>query len=467
MSSRNEYPDFILYSFQRRIKICCYSTSFKHVSINETALMHLTQAAGTAALLAALNGSTNPIVGLELDGNQILAGRGDGWFADGCGGVAARRVQLAQAEVLAGLNRLLACRTTLKLLGLSDNDLGDAGLCSVAEKVRGAWSLADLDLSRNAGSAAKRGWMSRSGPALGRLIRESTTLTVLNLQWNTLSGPGAIDIARSLLNNTTLTSLNLGWNCFGKNAAIDCLGESLAGVGAGSNRQLFLAEPKCPLLELDLSYNAITDRKALHLAECIAFNTRLRKLRLDGNPLMMAGVAAMRRVVTTGDDFAEPLVISMDSCGAGSSAVNCFDVLHPAGSYVLDLSLEYDRVLVRKLVHFALSGEGEFVESSITLNQIPFQLALVQKSQDQRRKSLVIGKEVGNTSARNEAEQKKLALRVISSIQPRLTGRNDRAMLIPGTNLPLFGILRFDFGETSKPPVNFLLIFHWKYRHRK
>ena len=399
---------------------------------------------------------------LELDGNQLLAGGADGLFADGsCGGPAARRALEARDGVLQGLGLLLRGRTTLTRLGLANNDLGDSGLSAVVEAVGDAGALADLDLARNAGAGARRGWMSRSGPALGRLIAGSSTLTALNLQWNTLAGPGASDIARSLLRNTTLTTLNLGWNCFGKSDAIDCLGESLAGVApaaAGKVRPQCLVEPACRLRDLDLSFNAINDRKALHLAECLACNSTLMHLRLDGNPLMISGVLAIRRIASAREgDGQPPLAISMESCRASSKTANAFDALHPSGSYVLDLSLEYDRVLVRKLVQLAQSGEGEFISSNMTLNEKPFHLILHQK-QDlaQRRKSLVIGKNSGPMSARGVDNTGQSAKRALASMQSRLTERAGKLMCIPGTNLPLFGILRFDFGETDKPPVTLL-----------
>ncbi len=413
------------------------------------------QAPGAAAILAALIESGNPITDLDLTGNQILTPSSDGWFSEPSGGAGGFSSERARTNVLDGLGRLLAARTTLKRLSLAENDLGDSGLSTVARAAQSAFSLAELDVSRNAGAVDKRKWMTKSGPELGRLLSISTSLTSLNLQWNTLSGPGAIDIAKSLLHNTTLIRLNLGWNCFGKNSAIDCLGESLAGVEAGRGHGKLLDEGICRLQELDLSFNSVTDRKVLHFAECIAYNTRLKLLRLDGNPLLMSGVAAMRRVNQAVDDFQTPLIISMESCGAESQTPDAFDVMHPAGTYALDLSLEYDRVVVRKLVQIALSGEGEFIMPSITLNQKPFQLVLMKKSSKQHRNSLVIGKDTESLLlSSSEHEKKRVAIRVIASMrQSKLPTTSEKSILMPGTNLPLFGILRFDFGETTKPPV--------------
>ena len=418
------------------------------------------QAQGAAAILAALIESGNPITDLDLSGNQILATSSDGWFSDPSCGAGGFGTERARTNVLDGLGRLLASRTTLKRLGLAENDLGDSGLSTVARAAQSALSLVELDVSRNAGTVDKRTWMTKSGPELGRLLSISTSLTTLNLQWNTLSGPGAIDIARSLLHNTTLIRLNLGWNCFGKNSAIDCLGESLAGVEAGRGHGKLLDEGICRLQELDLSFNSITDRKVLHFAECISYNTRLKLLRLDGNPLLMSGVAAMRRVNQVVDDFKTPLILSMESCGAESQVPDAFDVMHPAGTYALDLSLEYDRVVVRKLVQITLSGEGEFILPSITLNQKPFQLVLMKTSSKQHRNSLVIGKDTESLLIPSgEHDKKRVALRVIASMrQSKTQAMGEKSILMPGTNLPLFGILRFDFGEITKPPVRFKFV---------
>ena len=65
------------------------------------------------------------------------------------------------------------------------------------------------------------------------------------------------------------------------------LAGSAASVGQLGRRR------KCALKDLDLSFNSINDRKVLQLAECIASNTKLKMLRLDGNPLMMSGASAM------------------------------------------------------------------------------------------------------------------------------------------------------------------------------
>ena len=46
-----------------------------------------------------------------------------------------------------------------------------------------------------------------------------------------------------------------------------------------------------------------------------------------------------------------PLAISMEHCaGEARAAEGAFDLTRPAGAYTLDLSLEYDRVVLRKLV---------------------------------------------------------------------------------------------------------------------
>ena len=346
----------------------------------------------------------------------------------------------------------MRCSSALTRLALSDNDLGDSGLSAVAAAAEGANALADLDLSRNAGTGARRGWMGRSGNTLGSLIAVSTTLTALNLQWNTLAGPAALEIARALLRNTTLTSLNLGWNGFGKCGAVDVIGRALvSGIGARvADCSAAARHGGCGLRELDLSFNAISDRQALQLAECLARNSRLLRLRLDGNPLMMSGVAALRRArAVIGNDFDEPFVISMEACGADTQAANAFDVMHPAGTYVLDLSLEYDRVVVRRLVQIALAGDGEFDVAGMTLNQRPFRLALAEMHAGTAAAGISSERSGGGDRA------KRVLSRVVETMQFKRNGRgrSERSVLVPGTNLPLFGVLRFNFGETQKPPV--------------
>ncbi len=383
---------------------------------------------------------------LDLAGNAILHAACEGGFADPPGGGSALCTMRVRSTILECLDCLLCSRTTLTRLGLSDNDLGDAGLAAVAKAAQGACVLAELDVSRNAGIAAKRSWMIKSGPELGRLIACSTSLTSLNLQWNALAGSSAVDIAEGLLRNTTLTNLNLGWNCFGKNSAIDLIGMSLAGSAASAAGQP--GQRDCALRDLDLSFNSINDRKVLQLAESIASNARLKMLRLDGNPLMMSGVAAMRRINQVVDDFEEPLVILMESCGQECKAEGTFDVMHPAGSYTLDLSLEYDRVVIRKLVEIAVAGEGEFDLAYMTLNDKPFRLILPLKQNGAE-------KQPSSPNARGEQERtKKVLSRILATMQANGSQLNGKSVLVPGTNLPLFGILQFDFGETFKPPVS-------------
>ena len=408
------------------------------------------QAHGTKTLLDALLRSANPIASLDLAGNTILHAACEGGFADPPGGASALCALRVRNSVLECLDCLLCSRTTLTRLGLSDNELGDAGLAAVAKAAQGACVLAELDVSRNAGTSAKRGWMIKSGPAFGSLIAFSSSLTALNLQWNTLSGTSAVSIAEGLLQNTSLTSLNLGWNCFGKNSAIDLISLSLAGSPASAEQlgqRGSSIRRNCALKDLDLSYNSIDDHKVLQLAESITNNTRLKMLRLDGNPLMMSGVAAMRRVNQVLDDFEEPIVISMESCGQECKAEGTFDIMHPAGSYSLDLSLEYDRIVVRKLVQIAVAGEGEFDLVNMTLNNKPFHLILPLKQTAEKHLSSPVSKG-------DEERSRKVLSRILATLQAKGSILKVKSALVSGTNLPHFGILQFDFGETFKPPVN-------------
>ena len=164
---------------------------------------------------------------------------------------------------------LLVCST----LKLAYKNLGDAGVCRLAELLRGPLKeVSVLDLScTSIGSAG--------ASALAAVLEDNTALRALDLSSNAATDVGAVALARALGGNTTLESLSLHACLIGDKGAT-ALSSAL--------------QRNASLLELNLRQNYIGDAGAKALAAVIAAPvTKLRVCDLQNNSYAAAGKRAL------------------------------------------------------------------------------------------------------------------------------------------------------------------------------
>ncbi|KAL9965620.1 hypothetical protein ACROYT_G029447 [Oculina patagonica] len=199
----------------------------------------------------------------------------------------------------AGLAEALQNNTSLTGLNLCFNNIGDHGAAGLAEALQNNTSLTELYLSvNNIGDHGATG--------LAEALQNNTSLTVLYLSYNNIGDHGAAGLAEALQNNTSLTVLYLSRNNIGDHGATG-LAEALqnntsltvlhlSGNNIGDHGAAGLAEAlqnNTSLTELDLSGNNIGDHGAAGLAEALQNNTSLTVLHLSDNNIGDHGAAGL------------------------------------------------------------------------------------------------------------------------------------------------------------------------------
>ncbi len=156
---------------------------------------------------------------------------------------------------------MLRENTTLKILDFSYNpDLLTSGLGYIIKGLCCNVGILRLSLSHC-------NITGKEAKSLAKVLTENGTVESLDLSYNKLGNDGIFYISSSLKVNSTLQKLNL-MNCSLSAEDINVLVESML-----SNTSLWC---------LDLCYNPISDAGAAHIADFLKHNTRLTEVRLGG-----------------------------------------------------------------------------------------------------------------------------------------------------------------------------------------
>ncbi|KAM3919263.1 NACHT, LRR and PYD domains-containing protein 12-like [Leptodactylus fuscus] len=156
-----------------------------------------------------------------------------------------------------------ACR--IKELRLTYNNLPDTSCTQLASAIRNNQSLKILDLSGN----------SLFGPHFSDLMAALSSpacrIEELHLAWNYLRDTSCTQLASVIRNNQSLKILDLSYN-------------SLSGPHF-SDLMAALSSPDCRIEELHLAGNALPDTSCTQLASVIRNNQSLKRLDLSSNSL--------------------------------------------------------------------------------------------------------------------------------------------------------------------------------------
>ncbi|KAL9965559.1 hypothetical protein ACROYT_G029373 [Oculina patagonica] len=170
------------------------------------------------------------------------------------------------------LAEALQRNTSLTVLDLSGNNIGDHGATALAEALQRNTSLTVLYLLMN-----KIGDHGATG--LAEALQRNTSLTVLDLSGNNIGDHGAAGLAEALQTNISLTELGLSDNNIGDHGATG-LAEAL--------------QNNTSLTVLNLSCSNIGDEGATALAGALRENKVLRRLHLFNNHISEAVISEIR-----------------------------------------------------------------------------------------------------------------------------------------------------------------------------
>ncbi|KAF9176809.1 hypothetical protein BGZ51_009621 [Haplosporangium sp. Z 767] len=149
------------------------------------------------------------------------------------------------------LAEALKANSTLTTLNLKWDSIGDNGAQALSEALKANSTLTILSLERNSIE-------SNGAQALSEALKANSTLTTLDLGCNSIGDNGAQALSEALRTNSTLTTLSLDRNSIGDNG-VQALSEAL--------------KANSILTALDLQYNSIGDNGAQALSERLKVNS--------------------------------------------------------------------------------------------------------------------------------------------------------------------------------------------------
>ncbi|CAM9700959.1 unnamed protein product, partial [Ectocarpus sp. 12 AP-2014] len=240
-------------------------------------------------------------------------------------------------------------RCKLQRLSLSNADVDDDECNSLMEALAGNVSVKALDLSHNMiGDKETYNFVrpdyTTGGEAVAEMIETNTTLSSLDLSWNSVRMASGVSLGESLAHNSALTELKVAHNSLA-DAGVQAIAQSLRSNGS--------------LRLLDISFNNMRPRSAMVLANALLDNTCLDHLMMSHNNVGRRGATAVFMALRQRAQEGVELLVDLQSCELGSDAGDdLFDMHNPSGRYELDMSKPYDYMVARMLLNTANKSEG-------------------------------------------------------------------------------------------------------------
>ncbi|KAG0276703.1 hypothetical protein BGZ95_007167 [Linnemannia exigua] len=178
-------------------------------------------------------------------------------------------------EQLKRLADILKANVTLTILNLNNNSIEENGAVVLSEAIKTNSTLITLNLTTN--SIGENGTV-----ALSEALKTNSTLITLSLAFNSIGDSGAAALSEALRINSTLITLNLAFNAIGENGAV-ALSEAL--------------KTNSTLISLNLKSNSIGENGAVALSEALKINSTLISLNLKSNSIGENGAVALSEVL--------------------------------------------------------------------------------------------------------------------------------------------------------------------------
>ncbi|KAL0242759.1 hypothetical protein GEMRC1_005322 [Eukaryota sp. GEM-RC1] len=174
-------------------------------------------------------------------------------------------------SVSMSLIEALKTNTTITSINLSFNSIGDEGARALAEALKVNHSVPSVDLMNNSiGDEGAR--------ALAEALKVNDSVTSIDLEYNSIGAEGARALASALKVNASVTSINLGRNCIG-DECVRALADAL--------------KVNSSLTSVILGGDSTGSEGARALAEALNVNSSVTSVNLDGNSIGDEGVRAL------------------------------------------------------------------------------------------------------------------------------------------------------------------------------
>lgn len=231
----------------------------------------------------------------------------------------------------------------LQTLMLNGADVDDSECVNLAQSLSQNKSLMTLGLSRNLIGTSEmlnvlHPDLETGGEAIGAMLKVNSTLTKLDLSWNSIRLDSAIAIAQSLKFNKALQILQLAYNSFGDYPS-QVLGKML--------------KYNNTLTELDIESNSMTPKAATVLANAISFNEALIKLNINGNVLGKIGAEALVAAIQRSSTADRKLAVSFENCDCYKDDGNIFSAANPQGVWRMNLREPYGQMVATECLYLA------------------------------------------------------------------------------------------------------------------
>ncbi|XP_065917638.1 protein NLRC3-like [Dysidea avara] len=166
--------------------------------------------------------------------------------------------------------------TSLEVLFISFNKLGDNGAIFLSEGIKRSYTLKKLNIQYNDIGAT-------GATAIANSLMQNTSLQELDMDHNVISESGATAIGLTLTKNSTLTKLEIGNNKIGREGAI-AIAKSLP--------------QNYTLKALYMNNNAIGQDGAIAIAHCLSGNISLMILNLCNNDIDPSRATMIVKMIT-------------------------------------------------------------------------------------------------------------------------------------------------------------------------
>lgn len=271
---------------------------------------------------------------IELDGNEIDGNTCDALLKALSMQDAITKLDLSQNDIghigAAAVGDFIQGQPKMRLLILSNNQLGQApsAIAALCEGAVYCESLEVLNLSKNKIA-------EECTTSLAEMLEDSTCLLQnLDLSYNSIRTMGAQRLLNGISASRSLVNINLSWNGLTNTDALALAEAVLKGL---------------PVLEkIDLSHNHIGDRGVILLADSLEqklSSSVLTNIRLSGNKIGALGMQALHHL-----SIRAPREIAVSKCNAAGVDPALIETNDPAGEYILDLSDPYQACVARRLI---------------------------------------------------------------------------------------------------------------------
>ena len=248
------------------------------------------------------------------------------------------------------LEYLSTTRCNLKILNMEHADIDDLECGDLMEALHTNTSLLTLDLKNNLIGEKEQlnvvmPEFDTGGEVIAEMLSVNTTLTELDVSWNSIRGDSALQVAECLESNPTIKVLILAHNAFGDEPS-QKIGDVLASHQS--------------LKHVDLSFNGVTPKAAMVIANAFKTNEVLDLLMMNGNTIGKRGAESLLQALRRSHRTDGNLVIELNNCDCEFEDPSLFDPVEPTNKYQLKMTQPYARMVAAELLRMANTRPGAY-----------------------------------------------------------------------------------------------------------